>query len=102
MVDTLTITLTPEPEHILITIDGELDATSAPHLIVTVEPHLLNEARVWIDAEHITFVDSAGLRSLLTLRSRALSNGSELRIVNPSIVARRLIELVGLTEHLLD
>jgi len=101
MDDTLTIAVTPQPDHMLIEMDGELDAATAPHVIVTVEPHLTAGASVLIDAECVTFVDSAGLRSLLTLRARASDNDATLRIVNASEAARRLIELVGLTDHLL-
>ena len=101
MNDSLTITLTPSSEALVISIEGDLDAASADHVVLTVDSHLTNGSSVLLDASGITFLDSAGLRSLLTLRSHAAANGATISIINPSNVARRLIELVGLTNHLL-
>ncbi len=101
MADSLAITLCASPEAMVISVAGDLDAASADHVMITVDPHLTNGSTVLLDASGITFLDSAGLRSLLTLRAYAAANSATFSIINPSIVTRRLIELVGLSEHLL-
>jgi anti-anti-sigma regulatory factor len=46
----------------------------------------------------VTFIDSSGLHALLTIRREH----PEVRLVNPSPLARRVIDLVGLTDELLS
>lgn len=50
---------------------------------------------VHLDLSGVTFVDSTGLRSLLTASRRAQVDGRRLRLVNPSQVVRRLLDITA-------
>jgi anti-anti-sigma factor len=53
---------------------------------------------VHLDLSGVTFVDSTGLRSLLAASRRAQLDGRRLRLVNPSAVVRRLLEITATTD----
>lgn len=53
---------------------------------------------VQLDLSGVTFVDSTGLRSLLAASRRAQIDGRRLRLVNPSQVVRRLLEITATAE----
>ena len=75
---------------------GELDVASMDQLISSMSA--LNGQATTLDLSGVTFIDSCGLRALFKVRREH----EGLRLVNPSPVARRVIDLVGLTEVLLD
>ncbi len=50
---------------------------------------------VHLDLSGVTFVDSTGLRSLLAASRRAQVDGRRLRLVNPSQVVRRLLDITA-------
>ena len=75
---------------------GELDATTAPAL----DARLTDLAIGAVDLGAVTFIDSAGLRSLVHAHHVRLEAGSSLTLQNPTSAARRLFALTGLTGHL--
>lgn len=80
-------------------LSGELDIASARQLVEVVERRQPLPARIVIDLGKVTFIDSAGLRGLLTVRDRALANSGSvpcLRAVREEQL--ELLELCGLLE----
>jgi anti-anti-sigma factor len=78
---------------------GEVDAYTAPLL----EEQLcdaLPERRVELDMAAVTFMDSTGLRVILTDLQRRRADDLELVVVRPSETVARLIELTGLMPYL--
>lgn len=82
-----------------VVLSGELDMHSSK--LLDQEMDELSEAPVVeVDAGAITFVDSAGLRSLLMARKAATARGSEVRFVAVSEQLARIVQMAGLTDFL--
>ena len=75
-------------------VSGEIDAHSAPalaeHLAAQSVPTLV------LDLAGVTFMDSSGLRLVVTLHQSAQSGGPALVIKDPSRPVERLFEIAGL------
>lgn len=57
---------------------------------------------VLIDCSEVTFMDSSGIRAIITESERQSTSGGWLRVDNPSAVVRRLLELTDLTRFISD
>jgi anti-anti-sigma factor len=78
---------------------GDLDPHTAPALTEALEA--ADDSRpLVLDLEEIAFMDSAGLRVLLTAHEEATNAGRELTLRRPSEAAQRILELTGLVDHL--
>jgi anti-sigma B factor antagonist len=78
-------------------VEGELDLATAPQLEEMLCRELDADHEVILDLSGVTFMDSSGLRAIVTSTRAANSNGARLRISGsllPQI--RRLIEITGL------
>jgi anti-anti-sigma factor len=75
---------------------GELDLASMNQLVESMAT--IDGQATTLDLSGVTFIDSSGLHALLTIRREH----PEVRLVNPSPLARRVIDLVGLTDELLS
>jgi anti-anti-sigma factor len=83
-------------------LEGELDLHGTDQLAAEVQLALAGAAEVVeIDAESLTFADSAGLRAVLMARSAAIDTGAEFRLVSVSPSVGRVIEIAGLADELL-
>jgi anti-sigma B factor antagonist len=80
---------------------GEMDMSSA-NTFETVADQVVraHPARIELDMSRVDFIDSTGLRSLLTLRHRAEIEGVDLVISGLSAAAQRVLELTGLIDEL--
>ena len=93
----------PEPGVVLLRASGDLDAYTAPGLRAG-----LHEATdgngdvelVVVDLQATTFIDSAGLGTLVGAHRRMRERGGRLRIVRPPALVSRAFELTGLDEVL--
>src|SRR5690242_18260828 len=86
--------------HAVLSIQGELDAYTAPGLEAHIAS-LLGEgvSDLALDLSQTGFLDSSGLRALLTVHRRLESAGGELTLRNASEPVVRLLEITGLREH---
>jgi len=81
---------------------GELDLVSADRLGAEVrDVWPAGPAEVVLDLCQVDFIDSTGLRVLLSLRNDAKRNGRALTLVPPTPAARRIFEITG-TRGLFD
>ena len=72
---------------------GELDLAMADELVETVVPMIEGPAaQVTLDLRQLSFVDSSGIRALISIAAR-LSDGT-LKLVAPSPAVARVLELV--------
>ena len=79
----------------------ELDLVSAPALQAALLECI--EARypiIHVDMSDVTFVDCRGISVAVLTRNEAALRGLHLRIIRPSPVARRLLELTRLVDLL--
>jgi len=84
-------------------VDGELDAAVAPALLEAVPSYVAGAGGVVLDLSEVTFFDSAGCRLVDALARTAAGAEVVLRVVAPpGCRARRVLELTGLAEPLVD
>jgi anti-sigma B factor antagonist len=77
-------------------IDGEIDLANGRKLVRYLKD-LIREPgqRVEVDLSGVAFLDSSGLQALIAAHHLAGERGSELILVAPSAVVRRLLRLTG-------
>ena len=84
------------PHGILVTVHGELDLATAPHLEAALCGHLRNRPqRLTLDLSAVTFIDCSGLNVLLRTRIRARHSRTCLRLGPVSPRVARLLMLTG-------
>jgi anti-sigma B factor antagonist len=86
---------------VVLALAGELDVVSAPELAhrleeILAEPH----ARVMLDLNDLSFVDSAGVSVLIKAKQAAEANGRILVLRRPTEQVERVFALVGLADWL--
>lgn len=80
---------------------GELDMATVPRLEECARAHLQARAEtVELDLREVGFIDSTGIRLLLTLKAEGRCDGWTLTIL-PSHPVCRVVRLLGLQERLL-
>jgi anti-sigma B factor antagonist len=85
----------------LLTVAGELDATSAAVFDEAVEAALEGGARLMtLDLSDVSFLDSSGLRSVVHASHRMTERGGRLAVAGLSGAAQRVLELTGLIDRL--
>ncbi|MGI8461723.1 MAG: STAS domain-containing protein [Solirubrobacterales bacterium] len=88
-------------ETVVVALEGEIDLSTAPEA----ERRILDAAggspaRIVIDLREVTFMDSSGVRVLLSAHRDAESNGRSFAIVKGNSAVDRLLEVTGLAERL--
>lgn len=80
----------------MVAVAGELDIVSAPELKEVLEAAQSTGAPdLVVDLGGLQFIDSTGLRVLLTAKRDADRGGGSLQIRNPQAEVRRLLEIAG-------
>ncbi len=77
---------------------GEIDASTAPALDDALRTLPTGNGTVVVDVSDVTFIDSSGLRVLISLASRADDTGRSVILKQPSPTVTRLLEITGLTQ----
>jgi anti-anti-sigma factor len=82
---------------ILIEVEGEIDAHTAPELDKTLKDLLAQgRSRLVLDASRTGFISSAGLRAIVFAEKEASQSGGQLRVCGLNAQVRRLFEIAGL------
>ncbi len=77
-------------------LEGELDIATAPVLDATLADVERNgTGTVVLDLAGVRFIDSTGLRSLLSARQRAATAGRTLRLTNIPVDVERVFDVTG-------
>jgi anti-sigma B factor antagonist len=98
---TLSISVHLDGDRHVIEPTGELDIASAPVLEATVADLCASGAKtVVIDLSGLTFIDSTGLRAILTAQRICDSQSCGFSLVPGAKSIQRLFVLTGLLEHL--
>ena len=97
----LTVDVEDEGNQLVVRVSGELDIASAKRL----EDELLraidsDASAVVLDLGDISFMDSTGLRVLLSAAKLSATSGKPLRIVRVTAPVREVIEVGGLERFL--
>jgi anti-anti-sigma factor len=97
-----TISVVPDRDEVAVVAVGELDLASVDELERAVaELRLAGFASIVLDLHQVEFIDSTGLRMLITLRNEAERNGSSLSVVAPPPTTGRIFDITG-TRGLFD
>ena len=100
--DPFSLAVLPGTEEAVVVPAGELDAGSATELDRTVRDLRAGGAEALVlDLRALTFVDSAGLRLLLSMRNDAKRDGHDLTLIPGSREVQRVFELTA-TRTLFD
>jgi anti-anti-sigma factor len=99
----LTLTTSQEQQTVRVSLSGELDMSSA--LTFDEEMRRIEEecgpaGTVVLDMEGLKFMDSTGLRLIVSAHQRAVRAGRRLAIVHTSKAIRRILRLTGMLERL--
>jgi anti-sigma B factor antagonist len=78
-------------------LSGELDLFTSPQL-AAVLADIGGDRPVHIDLSELTFIDSSGIREILTFAGSRSGRGRVV-LINPSKPVRRAMEIVGLEQH---
>jgi anti-anti-sigma factor len=95
----LSVTVDRGDGNTVVTVQGEIDLETSPELSAVLSG-LEAPARVDLDLGAVTYIDSTGLRALLTARDAAVEAGGTLRVSATSSIVARLIEITGCSELL--
>jgi anti-sigma B factor antagonist len=79
---------------------GEIDAHSAPVLEAQLDK--APSGSVVLDMSGVEFIDSSGLRVLVTQQQRRSAHGHQFAVAEPSVCVQRLFDMVGLTEFFVE
>jgi anti-anti-sigma factor len=98
-----------EPDHSLVDdgvvralVSGDIDPSTAPRFAGELQALVFTGAprELVVDFSGVTFIDSSGLRAVIDIHNLMRDRGGKLVLENPSVKARRLLEVTGLTDHL--
>jgi anti-sigma B factor antagonist len=99
--DQLLIDVRHEKDRAVLSLRGELDLASAPLLQREVEGSAVAEAAIVVlDLQELEFIDSTGLRVLLSAYERSREHGQEFAITPGSQQVQRLLSITRVDEHL--
>ena len=80
-------------------VHGEIDGSSIESLQTTALRALADHESLVLRLDDVTFIDSAGLRSLIILKRSSDRDAKPLTLEQPSRVVVRLLELTALDRH---
>ena len=97
----LSVATTRDGDQAVVLVSGELDMSSAPRLENALSELARDDRvrRVVIDLSGTEFVDSSGLRAILSAHRELDSSGRELTLRAPSPPVTRLLEITALVDH---
>jgi anti-sigma B factor antagonist len=99
--DQLRIDVRREADRVILQLDGELDMANAPRLQGAIESADLDATHmVVLDLQQLRFIDSTGLRIILSARERCAGRGQEFAITPGSPQVQRVLSLTGVAGHL--
>ncbi len=97
----LTIEVHRDGDEVTLTLTGELDPHTAPMLAEELEAAAHDGATsVVLILSGLGFIDSSGLRVLISANRDITDRGGRLVLRSPSETVRRLLEITGLLDHL--
>jgi anti-sigma B factor antagonist len=97
--DQLQIVVRHEADRVILALEGELDMATAEQLQHAMDG-LEGETMVVLDLQQLQFIDSTGLRSVLSVLERCRDRGQEFAVTRGSQQVQRLLGVTGVAKHL--
>ena len=88
-----------ENSNLFVVVSGRIDTVTAPEFEAGVKPYLEGVAELTIDFAGVNYVSSAGLRVLLSLQKKMMTQG-EMKLLNVSAAVNDVFEVTGFDEIL--
>lgn len=82
-----------------ISLRDELDLMNSAEVLCMLTRAIRINPFIIVDPSELTFMDCAGLTSLIAARKLARDQGGELTLVNPQRIVARLLDLTGWSEQ---
>jgi anti-sigma B factor antagonist len=82
-----------------LTVSGVVDSHTGSQLLDAIRSHG-DSGDVELDLSAVEFIDSSGLRIIVTAHRELDAAGRELVVLQASEAVTRLLEITGLTDHL--
>ena len=93
--------MSAERETAIVALEGEIDLSTASEAEQRIQAAEANSpGRLVIDLREVTFMDSSGLRVLLTAHRRAEELGRDFALVKGGGTVNRLLDVTGLSDRL--
>ncbi|WP_411105254.1 STAS domain-containing protein [Streptomyces sp. cmx-4-9] len=92
---TLDIDVTVQPDRAVVTVAGELDTTTCPHVTAATDAIVLHGRTLILDLSGVSFMDSSALNMLLALRQRTCAEDGALELWGLHDQALRLLDLTA-------
>jgi anti-sigma B factor antagonist len=92
----LSVTCQEQVDLVLLALVGALDTYTTPGFRARARPYDPAEVQLVVDLAGVSFLDSAGLSALLSLRTQAERAGAQLGLVCPDPGLVRLFRFTGL------
>jgi anti-anti-sigma factor len=90
-----------EQDRVVLALHGELDLVGAPLLQSEIESEAVAAAGlIVLDLEDLQFIDSSGLRVILSANERARERGQGFALTRGSPQVQRLLSIAGVSGHL--
>jgi anti-anti-sigma factor len=97
----LRIDVRTAPDRVVLELHGELDLLGAPLLQQRIEQGDIGKRPILVlDLSDMQFVDSAGLRVILSAHEGARQRGQEFALTKGSKQVQRLLSIAGVDERL--
>ena len=89
--------------HTVVQVVGEIDLATAPRLRSYLDDLIADaDGAILLDLADVTYIDSTGVSAVLTADAELNHYGRDLRVVKASVQVRRLFELCGITDLVVD
>lgn len=99
--DPLTIDASREGDEAVLVLKGELDPHTAPRLRDEIDRAMSDGInRITLDLADLGFIDSSGLRVIISAHKESAERGGRLLLRSPSPTAKRLLDITGLLDHI--
>jgi len=96
----LTIEVASEGAEVVLVVSGELDPHTAPTLRGAVDGAVTDATTSLVfDVAGLLFIDSSGLRVIISAHKAMADRGGSLTLRSPSPNTLRLLEITGLADH---
>lgn len=86
-----------DDDTVTVVLDGEMDMADADWVEATLATAAEHHRLMNIDLSGLSFIDSTGLRALLSIQQGAKIRGIELRFTHPSSAVSRVLEAASFT-----
>jgi len=96
----MTINKIMQHKKMIISLDGRLDANTAPELQNDLVTSFEKTTHITLDFTNLSYISSAGLRALLAGHKTALSKNAEMILTGVSDEILEVLKMTGFSEFL--